>query len=271
MLGHADPTISTTVQAEPLAKLLAAIDPPRTTDSWSLDIEGSECDVLRATDFQKITVAVFLIEMNKSEKNNACIESVMKSNGFQDLGRLDSDKVFVNRAYFQERYLLIPELVNGAKNASNIAVPTESAIHLDPPSQEPYHFAQPMTDMHRSQFGQDKALEPLLSQIKNGFFVESGAHDGEAISNTVYYESLGWQGLLIEPSNHYASILRKHRKAWAFNGALSPSGKSQQLNFRHGGVLGHADPTISTTVQAEPLAKLLSGHRPNTNHRLLVS
>ena len=191
MLGHADPTISTTVQAEPLAKLLAAIDPPRTTDSWSLDIEGSECDVLRATDFQKITVAVFLIEMNKSEKNNACIESVMKSNGFQDLGRLASDKVFVNRAYFQERYLLIPELVNGAKNASNIAVPTESAIHLDPPSQEPYHFAQPMTGVHRSQFGQDKALEPLLSQIKNGPPVESGAHDGEAISNTVYYESFG--------------------------------------------------------------------------------
>ena len=100
MLGHADPTISTTVQAEPLAKLLAAIDPPRTTDSWSLDIEGSECDVLRATDFQKITVAVFLIEMNKSEKNNACIESVMKSNGFQDLGRLASDNMFVNRIYF---------------------------------------------------------------------------------------------------------------------------------------------------------------------------
>ena len=68
---------------------------------------------------------------------------------------------------------------------------TEAAIHLDPPSREPYHFAQPMTDMHRSQFGQDKALEPLLSQIKNGFFVESGAHDGEAISNTVYYESFG--------------------------------------------------------------------------------
>ena len=111
--GHADRTSSTTVQAEPLAKLLAAIDPARTTvDFWSLDIEGNECDVLRTTDFQKITVGVFLIEMNKSEENNACIESVMKSNGFQDLGRLVIDNVFVNRAYFQERGLVIPKLTN---------------------------------------------------------------------------------------------------------------------------------------------------------------
>ena len=51
------------VQAEPL---VAAISPTRTTvDFWSLDIEGAECDVLQTTDFEKITVGIFLIEMNK--------------------------------------------------------------------------------------------------------------------------------------------------------------------------------------------------------------
>ena len=40
------------VQAEPLAKILAAISPTRTTvDFWCLDIEGAECDVLQTTDF----------------------------------------------------------------------------------------------------------------------------------------------------------------------------------------------------------------------------
>ena len=54
------------VQAEPLAKILAAISPTRTTvDFWSLDIEGAECDVLQTNDFEKITVGILLIEMNK--------------------------------------------------------------------------------------------------------------------------------------------------------------------------------------------------------------
>ena len=54
------------VQTQPLAKILAAISPTRTTvEFWSLDIEGAECDVLQTTDFEKITVGIFLIEMNK--------------------------------------------------------------------------------------------------------------------------------------------------------------------------------------------------------------
>ena len=54
------------VQAEPLAKILAAIRPARTTvDFWSLHNEGAECDVIQTTDFEKITVGILLIEMNK--------------------------------------------------------------------------------------------------------------------------------------------------------------------------------------------------------------
>lgn len=119
--------------------------------------------------------------------------------------------------------------------------------------------------MHRSQFAQDRSLEPLLSPIKNGFFVESGAFDGESISNTVYLESLGWQGLLIEPSANYKNIVQKHRKAWVFHGALSPDGTSQMLHFRFGGPLGFADPSAKTEVPAEPLWKLLKSIDPKRN------
>lgn len=52
-------------------------------------------------------------------------------------------------------------------------------IHFDPPSMEPYNFTKPRKNMKFSQCGQDEILAPILSQIKNGFFVESGAFDGE--------------------------------------------------------------------------------------------
>ena len=107
--------------------------------------------------------------------------------------------------------------------------------------------------------GQDEILAPILSQIKNGFFVESGAYDGEDQSNTIYYESLGWQGLLVEPGRAYFKIATKKRKAWVFHGAISPSKGSMQLNFtdRKEGRLSHQDETSSRQVQAEPLEKLI--------------
>jgi len=130
-------------------------------------------------------------------------------------------------------------------------------IHLDPPSMEPYNFTKPRENMMFSQFGQDRILAPILSQIKNGFFVESGAYDGEKLSNTIYYESLGWQGLLVEPGDAYFKIATKKRKAWVFHGAISPSKGSMQLHFTDDGVFGRENGTSSREVQAEPLEKLI--------------
>lgn len=136
-------------------------------------------------------------------------------------------------------------------------------IHLDQPSMEPYNFKKPRKNMKFSQYGQDAILAPILSQIKNGFFVESGAFDGEHFSNTIYYESLGWQGLLVEPGDAYFKIATKKRKAWVFHGAISPSKGSMLLNFseeqqrRKGGLFNHEDATSSRQVQAEPLEKLI--------------
>ena len=39
------------------------------------------------------------------------------------------------------------------------------------------------------------------NKIKNGFFIEAGAYDGEVFSNTLFYElKQNWTGLLIEPN-----------------------------------------------------------------------
>ena len=259
------------VQAEPLAKLLAAISPTRTTvDFWSLDIEGAECDVLQTTDFEKITVGILLIEVNKV---GVCVSKVMREKGFVRVGRLSIDDLYVNPKYVEDKGLVIPESFKAPKDRTGEAAARDSnveafqeskMIQVEPPSSEPYQLHGSTADMHRSQFKQDYKLEPLLTQIKDGFFVESGAHDGEAISNTLYYESIGWQGLLIEPGNKYDSLRQKNRKAWLFHGALSPTGRSEMVNFqvdRH--VLGQiVKSNAKGNVQAEPLAKLLAAISP---------
>ena len=83
MLPYLAPLPLRWAPAEPLWKLLKSIDPKRNSvDFWSLDVEGSECGVLKGTDFTKVAVGVMLIEMNKNAQNNLCIKEVMKANGF---------------------------------------------------------------------------------------------------------------------------------------------------------------------------------------------
>jgi len=55
--------------------------------------------------------------------------------------------------------------------------------------------------MFHSQDGQDKYLETnIFKGLKNGFFVDVGAHDGISINNTLYFERYnGWTGINIEP------------------------------------------------------------------------
>ena len=53
-----------------------------------------------------------------------------------------------------------------------------------------------------------QANQPILidekifkNRIRNGFFIEAGAYDGEVFSNTLFYElKQNWTGLLIEPN-----------------------------------------------------------------------
>ena len=103
------------VQAEPLAKILAAISPSRTTvDFWSLDIEGAECDVLQTTDFEKITVGILLIEINKV---GGRVSNVMRERGFVPVGHVAIDDLFVNPKYMENKGLVIPESLKGGKAA----------------------------------------------------------------------------------------------------------------------------------------------------------
>ena len=43
--------------------------------------------------------------------------------------------------------------------------------------------------------------EIFKNRIKDGFFIEAGAFDGETFSNTLFFElKQNWTGLLVEPN-----------------------------------------------------------------------
>jgi len=104
---------------------------------------------------------------------------------------------------------------------------------LQRPSSELYNLAAGTNASTYSQMGQDTMLLPVLQQLGSGFFVESGAFDGETGSNTLYYElKLGWRGLLVEPSpDTFSKLLGKHRRAHAYQGCLSTSDHAETFQF----------------------------------------
>lgn len=123
------------------------------------------------------------------------------------------------------------------------------------PSTNPYNLKCQSCDYY-SQFLQDATLEDILSSVQDGFFVESGAQNGEDNSNTLKYEKDGWEGLLVEPlPSHFKELLSKNRKAHIFHGALSTTKDAKLIQFDKGMGGTHFKPAI--TVPSWPLSSLL--------------
>jgi FkbM family methyltransferase len=138
---------------------------------------------------------------------------------------------------------------------------THAESKVTPPSEMPYQLGSPDKRSY-SQWGQDLLLQPILSKLGKGFFVEAGALDGESDSNSLFYEKLGWTGLLVEPNpENTKKILGKHRKAYFFQGCLSPTPYEQTLRFEsnHEGNTGTSALSDSGSYQVlgKPLQDLL--------------
>lgn len=68
-------------------------------------------------------------------------------------------------------------------------------------------------------FGQDKFVyEHFFQNKKDGVFVDIGAYDGVESSNTLFFEeSLGWQGVCVEPIPDIYEKLKLNRKSICLN------------------------------------------------------
>jgi len=109
-------------------------------------------------------------------------------------------------------------------------------IHNPAPSDAEYNFKSVVSaDSWQldGQFNQAKNISGLLQNMKNGFFIECGAANGETFSNSLLFEMKHqWRGLLIEANPYSFSELKtKNRKAYSLNACLSPGPYPQQIQF----------------------------------------
>lgn len=82
------------VQCFPLYSLLLALGNPR-VDFFSLDIEGSEIDVLRTVPFDKVDIEMILIETARS--NSTAIDELMIASGYEVTPLPPYDTIYIKK------------------------------------------------------------------------------------------------------------------------------------------------------------------------------
>jgi FkbM family methyltransferase len=95
----------------------------------------------------------------------------------------------------RELDLLMGQVVASRKDATLALIGEAAALPLALPSQN----------------GEDVILWNFFGRKRKGFYVEVGAYDGFALSNTYFFEAIGWGGVLIEaaPDLHRACVIAR--------------------------------------------------------------
>jgi len=98
--------------------------------------------------------------------------------------------------------------------------------------------------MYYSQFGEDEFLHKNYLNYRNGFFIELGASSGDYSSNTKFFENeLGWNGILIEPTNQYEQLIINRPNCYNFNCVVSEI--NGEVDFVGDGLVGGISSTMS--------------------------
>ncbi|XP_023327396.1 protein Star [Eurytemora carolleeae] len=125
-----------------------------------------------------------------------------------------------------------PKLVEYVKSRLLIKTGTSSGQNLN--------LSRRSSNM-RGQFDQAVEVDQIYnSSLRDGFFIEAGAWDGEHISNTLLLEvKRDWSGLLIEPNPEtFKSLKGKNRNAWISPACLSTTTRPIIIDFKLDGLLG---------------------------------
>lgn len=115
--------------------------------------------------------------------------------------------------------------------------------------------------------GIDVALAERVG-LRDGVFLEAGANDGLAQSNTYYLERyLGWRGVLVEPSPPLAARCRRNRPySRVFNCALVPeAAPGARVTLRGSGLMAAVDEAFASPADREAFlaeARRVEGREP---------
>jgi len=81
-----------------------------------------------------------------------------------------------------------------------------------------------------SQEGEDMVLRKYVNNVKNGFYVDIGAHHPYRFSNTYYFYKRGWSGINIDAMPGIMSLFKKKRKR-DINLEFAVSNKKEKLIY----------------------------------------
>tara|TARA_R110002111_G_scaffold149533_12_gene216494 strand:+ start:368 stop:1180 length:813 start_codon:yes stop_codon:yes gene_type:complete len=108
-----------------------------------------------------------------------------------------------------------------------------------------------------SQHNQDQLVyDNFFKGKKDGFFCDIGGNHPLKINNTLYFEELGWNGIVFEPLPRMAKLWEKHRKAKLFPFALSDTEGDVEFTVIHGDnewedMLSYIDSTVKVNYEYE--------------------
>jgi FkbM family methyltransferase len=111
------------------------------------------------------------------------------------------------------------------------------------------------TLQYNAQFDEDRLLAEVFNGKLDGRFVEVGAYNGVANSNTYYFEQLGWSGVLIEANPTLAEQCRVARpRSKVFAGAVVGPGSPPVVTFELA-----ADPALSSLKITPDMMRRVTG------------
>jgi len=95
-----------------------------------------------------------------------------------------------------------------------------------------------------AQHGEDRVLSELFGGRTHGVCVEIGGSDGVSLSNTFYFEKLGWKCIVAEPIAELAAQIRENRNCLLHEVAVSNRNGYTEFAVARGiDVLSAIDPT----------------------------
>ena len=105
-------------------------------------------------------------------------------------------------------------------------------------------------NMYYSQFGEDRILAGIFDGKSKGLCIEVGANDGVNDSNTMYFENIGWDCILVEPNPVLCNMIRASRKARLIEVAASDKKGKTSLFVAEGAERAHGVSTINSDEHA---------------------